>query len=181
MRPQTLILFPVLLLGGCATLSETDCRGANWEDIGYRDGADGARRERAQDHAKACAEYGIAVDENAWRRGYEGGLQTYCTPENAVQVAMAGGSYAGVCPPESDREFATHWRAARPVYEQRQRVSQLDNRRRELEYAYSAADNDQERYNVRVELGRVDEQLRHERQRLYYEEDRLNQFLRGIR
>lgn len=180
MRRRLLLLLPLLLLAGCASLSESDCRSANWDDIGYRDGVKGAGPDRAQDHASACVEYGISVDRDAWNRGYERGLGVYCTPENAVQVALSGGNYGGVCPPESDAEFATHWRAARPVYEQRQKVGQLEQRRRELEYAFSNADNDRQRYEIRTEFARVDEALRYERERLYFEESRLDRFLSGI-
>ena len=181
MRCQSLVLAAALsVLGGCASLSESDCRTGSWEDIGYRDGSRGAARERALDHAKACGEYGIEVDREAWDRGYRKGLDAYCTPENAVQVALGGGNYGGVCPPESDREFGTHWRAARVVYEQRQRVSTLDTRRRELEYAWRESDNERERYEIRVEMARVDEQLRYERERLFHEERRLDDFLRGL-
>lgn len=181
MRLRFLLLLPLLLLAGCASLSEGDCRSASWEDIGYRDGAKGSGPDRAQDHASACVEYGISVDREAWKTGYERGLDVYCTPENAVEVALSGGNYGGVCPPDSDAAFATHWRAARPVYEQRQKVAQLDQRRRELEYAYSASDNDRERYSIRTELARVDEAMRYERERLYFEESRLDRFLSGIR
>jgi len=182
MQRRFLVAVPfMLLLAGCASLSENECRSANWEDIGYRDGVKGARSDRAQDHATACVEYGVSLDREAWKAGYERGLGVYCTPENAVEIALSGGNYAGVCPPESDTEFATHWRAARPVYEQRQKVVALDSRRRELEYAYSSADDDRERYAVRTELARIDEALRYERERLYYEEARLDHFMSGIR
>lgn len=181
MRRRLLLLLPLLVLAGCASLSESDCRSANWDDIGYRDGTKGAGPDRVQDHASACVEYGISVDREAWNRGYERGLGVYCTPENAVQVALSGASYGGVCPPESDAEFATHWRAARPVYEQRQKVAQLEQRRRELEYAFSASDSERERYDIRTELARVDEAMRYERERLFFEESRLDRFLSGIR
>jgi len=169
MRYRFLLVMPLLLLAGCASLSESDCRSASWEDIGYRDGAKGSGPDRAQDHASACVEYGVSVDREAWKTGYERGLDVYCTPENAVEIALSGGNYSGVCPPDSDAAFATHWRAARPVYEQRQKVAQLEQRRRELEYAYSASDNDRERYSIRTELARVGEAMRYERERLFYE------------
>ena len=55
MRYRVLLLLPLLLLAGCASLSEGDCRSASWEDIGYRDGVKGTGPDRAQDHASACA------------------------------------------------------------------------------------------------------------------------------
>lgn len=183
MRSRLLVLAPLALLalGGCASLSEGECLTANWEDIGYRDGVRGARRERAEAHAGACAEHGVSLDREAWQRGYETGLDVYCTPENAVQVGLGGGADPGVCPPESAVAFSTHWRAARVVHEARAEVAALESRRRELDYAWDRAESDQQRYNLRVELARVEERLRYARRTLYEEEARLDRFLTGIR
>jgi hypothetical protein len=182
MRPESIVVvLAALLAAGCSTLSQTECQTGNWKDIGYGDGTRGAKPERIDEHAKACAGHGLPVDREAWGRGYERGLEVFCTPENAVQIGLRGTDYRGVCPPGSDLEFTTHWRAGRSVWEQRQRVAQLDNRRRELQYAYEASRNDQERYNIRVDLARIDEQLRYEYARLRDEEARLNEFLRGVK
>ena len=177
-------LAPALLAlacAGCASLSETECRSANWKEIGYADGSKGARAKRADEHASACAQHGLSMDREAWAHGYERGLELYCTPENALQLGLHGGDYSGACPPVSELGFTSHWRAGRVVWEQRQRVAQLAERRRQLEYAYQNAEGDQQRYNVRVELARADEQLRYEERRLYEEEARLQEFLNGPR
>jgi hypothetical protein len=178
---RSALLLGLLAIGGCASLSENECRTADWEQIGYGDGARGAARSRRGAHAEACAGYGIALDVQAWEAGYERGLDNYCTPLNALQVGLAGGDYNGVCPPESDFAFSSHWRAARGVHDQRQRVSELDGRRRSFEYALDEARTDEERRSIRVELSRLDDELRRERDRLLYEEARLNEFARGIR
>jgi hypothetical protein len=181
LRKAWMALACATLLGGCSSLSQTECQSANWKEIGYEDGSRGARPARADEHRESCAKHGIAVDRDAWERGYARGLETYCTPENALQLGLRGGDYAGVCPPALDLDFTSHWRAGRVVFDQRQRVARLDERRRELEYAYNAATNDQDRYAVRVQLARADEQLRYERARLYEEETRLREFLNVIR
>jgi len=35
---HSLLLLVILALGGCASLSENECRTADWESIGYIDG-----------------------------------------------------------------------------------------------------------------------------------------------
>ena len=87
-----------LALGGCASLSESECADADWEQIGYRDGAGGASGQRIAAHAKACAEYGVTVDQDTWRAGYDRGIDSYCTPANAVRDGLSGAMYSGVCP-----------------------------------------------------------------------------------
>lgn len=96
-----LLLIPVtLLLAACASLSEDECRGGNWYDIGVRDGADGRPSDFIFTHAKACADYGVRPDRTAWLRGREEGLRLYCTPERAFQEGRRGRSLAPVCPIE---------------------------------------------------------------------------------
>ncbi|GAA5179865.1 hypothetical protein GCM10025771_23050 [Niveibacterium umoris] len=169
-----------LSLGACASLSEKECRTADWEHIGYRDGSKGADRTRVADHDEACGKVGIRVDERAWSRGYETGLQQYCTPQNAINVGLAGDSYGGVCPPALDARFNDAYRVARSVYDQRQRVSSLDYRRRTLEGKLDKAGSDEERHNIRNDLSRLDRELREERDRLYYEESRLERYTRPL-
>src|SRR3954471_15491410 len=52
------MLFASLL--GCSTLSEKQCKTANWTELGERDAYDGYARERLYDHQKACSEYSVA-------------------------------------------------------------------------------------------------------------------------
>lgn len=172
------LLVPVLALslGACASLSEKECRTADWERIGYHDGGAGADRTRVEDHGEACGKIGVAVDRKRYFQGYEAGLLRYCTPENAVTVGLSGAGYGGVCPPALDARFAENYRAARYVYEQRQRVSELDGRRRSLETKLDKAASDDEKKNLRAELSRLDHELREERDRLYDEEGRLRRF-----
>jgi len=168
------------VLCGCSSLSQTECQSADWKTIGYEDGARGARQARAEEHRKSCAKHGVAFEREDWEHGSARGLEIFCTPQNAVRIGLRGGENNGVCPPEAELEFGSHWRAGRVVWEQRQRLGQLENRRRELDYAYGSANSDQDRYAIRVELARVDEQLRYESARLRDEEARLAEFLRGL-
>jgi len=48
-------------LGGCASLSKSECLSANWEDVGIRDGADGRPEEYLIQHSKACSK--VSVEE----------------------------------------------------------------------------------------------------------------------
>ncbi|MCX9155062.1 DUF2799 domain-containing protein [Niveibacterium sp. 24ML] len=175
------IALPLLLLtlGGCASLSEKECRDADWEQIGYRDGLAGAARTRASDHGEACGKIGIKVDRPLYFKGYDAGLLRYCTPENAIEVGLAGAAYYGTCPPDTDALFTDHYRVARAVYDQRQRVSSLDSQRRSLEYKLEKAESDDARRKLRAELSRLDYELRQERDRLYYDETRLHRLTAG--
>jgi Protein of unknown function (DUF2799) len=174
---KTRLLFPVLpvviSLAGCASLSETECADADWEQIGYRDGAAGASARRIEAHRKACAEYGVDVDADTYSAGYDQGIDAYCTPVNAVRAGLSGGGYTGVCPGEAGRVFQQYYGAARAVYEQRQRVAALEQQRRVLRQALDDADTDQQRQDIAYELRRLDRVLFAEMDRLRYAESRL--------
>jgi hypothetical protein len=87
-----------LLLSACATLNEEDCRQGDWFNIGQEDGAAGRQLGFLQEHAKACAEYGIRPDQSAWQRGREAGLPLYCRPERAFREGRRGKHLSPVCP-----------------------------------------------------------------------------------
>lgn len=168
-------LFVPLLLGGCAGMSEDACHNAAWEEVGYRDGERGAAESRASSRAEACAAYGVKLDRDAYMAGYERGLARYCTPQNAVRVALDGGNYGGVCPPEQHAVFARVFTAAQGVQVSRQRVAALEQQWRELEYRLDRTEGDEERRYLRSQLQQLDYAMRRERQQLYYAEANLRQ------
>ena len=90
----------LLLLAACATLSEDECRSADWYQIGREDGANGRKLDFILQHAKACNEFGIKPIASEWRKGREEGLKLYCTRENAYRVGTRGHILSAVCPAE---------------------------------------------------------------------------------
>ena len=173
MKTLPLVSVLALALGGCASLSESECAGADWEQIGYRDGAAGASAQRIAAHAKACAEHGVTVDQDTWRAGYDRGIDSYCTPANAVRAGLSGAMYSGVCPGEAGVMFESYYRAGREVQEQRQRIDAIENRRRTLMDALDNADEENTRRTLLNELRYLDATLRTEFERLRYLEYRL--------
>ena len=79
------------MLAGCATMSPEECLQANWEEVGYNDGAAGYPVSRSAEHREACAETGVSVDFELYRHGYALGLPYYCTRETGFESADHGG------------------------------------------------------------------------------------------
>jgi hypothetical protein len=178
------MLLPVLFaagLAGCTGVSETDCVGGNWEEIGYKAGTNGDPAERSAGHAVECEKYGATVDEAAWDKGWQRGIEEYCSANHAIQIGLRGGKDSGVCPEGLAVTFSSNWRQGRMVYEQRQRVQQLEQRRNQLDSAYRSAMDDQQRYEIRNQLMQVDEWLRNERFRLAQAEAQLTAYQNSIR
>lgn len=82
-------------LAGCATLSEQECRSADWEALGRAEGARGAPATAIEAQREACAGHGIALEEAAWRAGHAKGVDEFCTPRGGY---LAGRSATRVDP-----------------------------------------------------------------------------------
>jgi hypothetical protein len=135
MRPERLIaaVAVALLLGSCATLDESECRSADWFQLGARDGADGSARSRIEEHRKACAEFGLAADDAAWFEGYEAGLLDYCTADNGYRIGRRGGYYGRVCPAQEERAFLDAYELGHETYEVEREITELDRRAESLQ------------------------------------------------
>ena len=99
-------LAALLLLAGCATLSERECRDQDWYGIGADDGFDGALASTIEDHRKACTEYGIEPDAEQYEVGRRDGLKQYCTVTRGFDIGRKGMMYGGGCPTGAERWVA---------------------------------------------------------------------------
>lgn len=156
---RTALLTFLLLMSGCASLTESECRNGDWYGIGYRDGDNGRETSRLGSHTEACAEYAIAPDEGRYRAGYAKGVRSYCEPENGLEQGRRGMSYRGVCPVEMERPFLRAFNAGRTVYDAERRVQELERERSELENRLAKAKDDKERRHLADQLSWV--RMRH--------------------
>ncbi|MBT8416956.1 MAG: DUF2799 domain-containing protein [Silicimonas sp.] len=97
-----ILLVPLV---GCATLSEDQCRNADWETIGKRDGSNGRLPDWIEKHAHACNQYGIAPVRATWEKGRQQGLPLYCTPSRAWEEGADGKRLSPVCPADNLSEL----------------------------------------------------------------------------
>ncbi|HSW13258.1 MAG TPA: DUF2799 domain-containing protein [Solimonas sp.] len=165
-----LMLLSALLLGGCATLSQSECLQANWTDLGARDGQSGYPAARLEEHRTACTEHGIAPDDRAYLVGREQGLKYYCTPDTGYREGRRGAAYQRVCQLALEAEFLRAYDLGREIYNIEQEISSLrgriENEERALDDPALSRD---ERYRHRREL----ELLYRELDSLQRQRDRL--------
>lgn len=90
------------VLGGCASISKSDCEAANWSDNGYRDGANGESRSILADYANECAGHGLGIDRDAYLAAYETGLNEFCAPGRAFTQGRSGAELPNVCADRPD-------------------------------------------------------------------------------
>lgn len=157
-----------LVLVACASLSEDQCRGGDWQGIGYTDGTKGATPSRLADHQKACAEYGISPNIGAWEAGRQAGLRVYCTPENAYSVGREGNSLSTECTPAELSLMRQPHHVGKQYYELNREKRRLESERSDIESQLSSLRSDDDDY------------LRRERRRLQRESARLEGRIRQI-
>lgn len=143
MRKSIAAIF-VLLLAGCSgggVMAEAECLTADWQAIGYEDGAKGYGPDQLGPRREACAEYGVAPDFEAYMNGRERGLAWYCRPQNGFETGNRGYRYSGVCPAHLEGDFVAAHADGFGLYQRRvamqnaaRRLDNSRNRSQELEF-----------------------------------------------
>ena len=111
-----LVISISLLVSACATLNESECLNANWQNIGLEDGSKGRAVTYIGKHRKACAEHGVTPDLDRYATGYEAGLAQFCTAEVGFVQGKLGFRYNGACPAELSGDFLDGYERGRERY-----------------------------------------------------------------
>ncbi|GAB6192523.1 hypothetical protein JCM39068_22720 [Desulfocastanea catecholica] len=121
-------------------MGKNECLNAQWQSVGYEDGAKGYDASRIGEYRKSCAEYNVSPDLEAYMQGRTQGLAQWCTPSNGYYQGTRGAIYNGVCPEalESDFEFAmSEGRAvydySRKIQDQEMLIARLHGQYRAIE------------------------------------------------
>ncbi len=128
MKSKALLVAVVtLLLGACASkMSKDECRTVDWRTVGYEDGVAGRPGDRIGEHRRACAEYGVTPDLNAYLAGRTAGLREYCQPHNGYRAGVNGYTYYDTCPADLAEQFEKAYDEGRALYVRERRVAETD-------------------------------------------------------
>jgi hypothetical protein len=66
---RLLLLGACVLAAGCSTPTDTDCRNADWYQLGFRDAILATQRQEDA-YAHACARHGVKVDSARYVQGW---------------------------------------------------------------------------------------------------------------
>lgn len=166
-------------LSACSSMSPEQCKTADWGVVGLRDGQQGASTALLDAHIKDCAQVGVKLNVEQYLKARDLGLQSYCRLETAAQRGLDGASYAGVCPPNIDPEFRRRFAIGREVRDATQQVRAIRDRRAYLERRAHESGSEDERRNVREELGGLEYSLRRALDRQYDAEHQLDRLRRS--
>lgn len=151
-----LLAAATLGLSGCATLSEEECKTADWGRLGYKDGAAGQPESRLAEHAEACAKVGIRPMADLWRGGWDQGVRVYCVPRVGWNEGLAGRSYQGVCRGRGEESFLPAYQAGSDIHRVQSQINSNASEIQRLERQLSKSKDDKERHRLRERLRDLD-------------------------
>ena len=131
-------LLLLLALGSCAPVTEEECRGGDWNKIGFEDGRAGHYTTRFDDIAKTCGEFGLTARKAPYLAGREAGLKLYCTPENLYEEGRAGREFRGVCPPRLNQSLRFAHNRGKTYYEIGEKIETYEREIDDLEFRIDA-------------------------------------------
>jgi hypothetical protein len=116
----------MVVVSGCAGMSDEECMATDWSAVGYEDGARGYTAESFSRHRTACAKHGITADFGAYQAGREQGLVEYCQPGRGYDVGVSGGRYYGVCSANLEPDFLDAYNEGYQLYTLRANVNRAN-------------------------------------------------------
>ncbi len=105
MKNLSLLILTALIGLSCTTMSKQECEEGDWNRRGFEDATHGVSRDTLKRHAKACKDHGFPVDVELYERGYDKGLESFCTYKRGFQYGLDGRSYYDTCPKDLEPEF----------------------------------------------------------------------------
>jgi len=154
-----------LAVAGCASMSESECKTADWYRKGLADGSAGRSDDTLARHHEACAKVGVAPDVARWRRGWEEGLRSYCVPAVGWREGLAGRGYAGVCRGPAEAGFLRAWQTATDLHRTEGQIATNTRETERLEKQLADSQNADERRNLRDRIRTLDVEQAQLRQR----------------
>lgn len=86
---RSLLIAACTFAAGCAGMSDTECRGAKWSELGEREALVYGLRPQIDLYAHQCAQHGVQASENEYMAGWVFG--------NGERIRRASGE--GCCSP----------------------------------------------------------------------------------
>lgn len=153
-----LVLCGAWLLASCASMSDSECRVADWNRVGLADGSNGVGESRLAAYAEDCGKAGVEPDTVAYRKGWDQGIAQYCNAANGWRAGLQGqNGRASVCVGQAGYEtFARYLDAGLKVHAIQSRMDRNDSEARRLQGRLAEVKTDEEKNRIRDQLRNLD-------------------------
>lgn len=88
------LLLLTLLFAGCKSMSESECKVADWGGVGLNDGSRGESEPGLANYTEDCGKTGVVPNAQAYRQGWDAGIKRFCTAANGWREGLEGHSNA---------------------------------------------------------------------------------------
>jgi hypothetical protein len=126
-------LCALLFLSSCSSMSNEECRVADWRLLGYEDAMAGRSTANIASYRRACAGVAVVPDLDLYRQGHQEGARQYCTVANGYRAGSNGSSYQGICPVDLELTFMQGFQDGRSLYTYTNQISTLQSELRQSE------------------------------------------------
>jgi hypothetical protein len=152
------LLLVLSFLAGCESMSVSECKVADWGRVGYADGAAGVAQSRLAAYTEDCGKAGVVPQANAYRQGWDTGIQRFCTAANGWREGIQGhGGKESVCQGQAGFEgFARYLDAGLKVYRTQEQLQRNGQEAGRLEKELEAAIKDEDKKRLREALRDLD-------------------------
>ena len=161
---QTIVLMLVSwLLAGCASMSESECKVADWGRVGQADGVRGEPESRLAAYTEDCAKTGVTPNARAYRSGWDVGIKGFCTAANGWREGLQGhASKAQVCVGQPGYEgFTRYLNAGVQVYRTQEKIKGNTQEINRLQKRLEEPGSDDEKRQIRRKLQDIDRDQYH--------------------
>ena len=167
-RVAFLPLLAAIALTGCASMSESECRVADWSRVGFNDGTRGESESRLAAYSEDCGKIGITPDATAYRRGWDTGIVRFCTPATGWHEGQQGhmGKVAACQGQPGFEAFSRYFDAGIQVYRTNEEMERNARESTRLQGRLDTSTSDDEKRKARQELRDLDRQQLYLRNRL---------------
>ncbi len=153
-------LLVMALLAGCESMSVEQCKVADWQRVGFNDGARGDTERRLAAYTEDCGEAGVKPDAQAYRRGWDSGIQHFCTAANGWREGVQGhSSKNAVCQGQPGyMAFTRYQEAGLQVHHTMQQMRRNDQEINRLQKRLEGDATDEEKKRIREAQRELDRQ-----------------------
>ena len=95
------ILISSFIVNGCSSLSKEDCSNKNWFKLGKSDAMSGEVEPKTSDYRRDCSEHGLQIKSMDYLKGFEKGLEEYCSYDNGISDGEDGENTHTLCEKEN--------------------------------------------------------------------------------
>lgn len=124
----------VVVLSGCAGLTSKECNNADWVGVGYDIGEQGQKQKAFDEFVSQCSEFNVTPNKEEFIRGYNEGLETYCTNRNGYEQGKLNKKYLKVCPSNLEASFMEGYKTGKEEYRQNEVLKTQQYGRRGVGY-----------------------------------------------